>query len=288
MARYIFILLLLVGVGFGAYVVKERNQKYRPYKTSLFLALKHNEFGRAYVADEDVPTVRKAFAFLDEEKTQRGKVLALVDWINTNTKGDEQWTVDAAKILGAKAAACEIHALAVAALEVHGIRGRWIAGVRSSIGFGYLEAHVDGRWEAFVLRNLETKTTSVSAWELYRTKEPDLSIRMFYPRPGERLTSWQGPLSVGLLPFENVKAHPELEPVFKTDAGLDVRYADFDPYDYVYDWHRHADTGWLQSGEVWAKLQARREVFRFKRRRWLGRLIDAVDGSAPELGPVVQ
>ncbi len=264
---------LALVVGFAAYVVKERNLKYRPYKSALFHALANNDFSQAFARPDAPP----AAAVPLEGATDRARVYALIDWIDAETKPTEQWTVDAERLLEARAGACEIHALAVGVLRAHGIPARWIVGVRSSIGFGYLEAYVDGAWEVFVLRSEETKTTSVSAWTLYQDSEPDLSIRTFYPSPGERLTSWPGPMAVGLFPFRNVERHPELERVFTTTEGLDLEYGAFDPYDYVYDWAHHADHPWLEAGEVWERLLARREKFRFRRRHALGRFIDAID-----------
>lgn len=262
-------------LGFAGYVVKERNLKYRPYKETLHHALTENDFARAFLRPGAEEALREAVPLTGA--TDRAKVYQLIDWVADHTAPTEQWTVDAERLLAARAGACEIHALAVAVLEAHDIRARWIAGVRSSIGFGYLEAHVDGRWEAFVLRDLETKTTSVSAWTLYRTREPDLSIRTFYPSPGERLTSWPGPMAVGLFPFANVERHPELEALFTETEGLDVPYGALDPYDYVYDWAHHADHPWLEEGKVWERLWARRSKYRFRRRRALGRFIDAID-----------
>ncbi|MEQ8280522.1 MAG: transglutaminase-like domain-containing protein [Deltaproteobacteria bacterium] len=273
--HYIAGAAVLFAVGFAGYVLKERNLKYRPYKSALFFALTENDFSQAFLRPGAEAELRAAVPLTGE--TERARVYQLIDWIRDQTEPTEQWTVDAERLLESRAGACEIHALAVAVLRAHDIRARWIAGVRSSIGFGYLEAHVDGSWEAFKLRDLETKTTSVSAWTLYQTREPDLSIRTFYPSPGERLTSWAGPMAVGLFPFENVERHPELEAVFTGTEGLDLEYGALDPYDYVYDWAHHADHPWLEKGEVWDRLWARRDKFRFHRRRALGRLIDAID-----------
>lgn len=272
----------LLGAGLCGYVLKERTLKYHPYKDALYRALTTNDFGAAYRSEADRHQLRAAFPFLEEAPDDRARVLALIDWIDRNIGSEESWTIRATDLLEHRQAACEVHALAVAVLDAFGTKARWLSGVRKSIGFGYLEAYVGGRWEVFVLRSDEQRSLGASGWQLYQTTEPSVSVRAFYPKPGEKLQSPEGDTAVALFPFSNVKAHPELEAIFTSSAGVDLDYATFNPYDYVFDYHRRADDDWIRSGTLLERFRERRRRFRHERRHLLGELINALDRT---IGP---
>ena len=78
---------------------------------------------------------------------------------------------------------------------VRGLRGR-----PAPPGFGYLEAFVDGRWRLFRLRDADQIDVGMSAWALYKTREPSLSIRTFWSRPGQLVTSYEGSVYPAIFP----------------------------------------------------------------------------------------
>lgn len=284
--RLVAVVAVLLIAGACGYVLKERNLKYHPYKDALYVALTANDFGGAYATPADRSRLRAAFSFLEEAPDDRARVLALIDWINENMGSEESWTVRAVDLMEGRQAACEVHALAVAVLDAFGTKSRWLAGVRGSIGFGYLEAHVGGRWEVFRLRAPGRESLGVSGMELYRTTERSVSIRSFYPKPGERLQSPSGDTAVALFPFANVEAHPELEAVFTSSRGVDLDYGTFNPYDYVFAYNRRADDEWIEKGTLEAEFRKRRRRFRHRRRHFLGELINAIDRVVGPSGPV--
>ncbi len=280
MRRKVLISAVLVSVplAFGGYVLKERNLKYRPYKAALYRGLSKNDFAWAFASPPELKRLRDEYGFLEGASTERERVLSLIDHLDRTMKGDESWSVRAMELHRTRKAACEVHALAVAVLAAYGIHARWISGVKGSIGFGYLEAFVEGRWELFVLRDKSRRALGVSALELYRTTEPSINIRAFYSSPGHRVRSWMGSVHVAVLPLANLVEHPELEVLFKSDQGVEsLEYGSMDPYDYVFDWSRRADDAWIKEERVMAQLQARYRSFRYRRRRALGRLIDGID-----------
>jgi hypothetical protein len=221
---------------------------YEPLKNALYRGLARNDFARTFASDEDKKELRHELAFLDEEKSPRGKVLRLIAWIDRETKADEVMSVRAIDLYRARSGACEIHAFAVGALSAFDIKARWIGGVKSSIGFGYLEAFVDGKWELFRLRSKrEDPSLHKSAWELWKESEPSLSIRDFWFKPSQTWTSWKGTVAPVLLPFGNVEDHPELETIFRTDQGLDLGYRTLNPFEYIYGYFGEADKEWIEN-----------------------------------------
>jgi hypothetical protein len=275
--RWVAGALGLAALGLAGYVAKERAGKYHPLKDGLFYALTTNDFGAAYATPGERAQLRAALPPLPEGVGDEARVRALIAWLDAEIAPRETWTVHAPALLAQRAGACEVHALAVAALAAHGIRARWISGVRDAIGFGYLEAWVDGAWRLYRLRASGPPEVGGSALDLYRAGEVGIAVRTFYPQPDERLSTWSGPVEVGLFPLANLEAHPELLPLFEGPAGVALAYRAFDPYAYVFDYDPQADDAWVRAGTVMAELEARQGRFRFTRRRWLARLIDGVD-----------
>ncbi|MCA9548790.1 MAG: hypothetical protein KC933_02070 [Myxococcales bacterium] len=277
-ARWAVGLLGAVVLGFGAYVAKERAYKYHPYKDALFYALTTNDFAAAYATPADRAGLRAGFAFLGPLEGEEARVLALIEWLDAHVAAKETWSVHAPVLLEQRAGACEVHALAVAALGAYGIKARWISGVRDAIGFGYLEAFVDGGWRLYRLRADDAaRVVGASALELYEGGETGVAVRAFYPQPDERLTSWAGPVEVGLLPLANLEAHPELRPLFEGPTGVPLEYGHFSPYDQVFDYDPRADDAWVREGVVMARLREMQARFRYTRRRALAALINTVD-----------
>src|SRR5262249_7408738 len=146
--------------------------------------------------------------------TETERVVQLVKWLNQNVPFKEMNTVRAIDLLEARAAACEVHGLAIAILKAFGIRARWICGAKSSFGFGYVEAFVDGRWRLFHMRHGDDIVLDKSALELFHESEPSLSVRTYYRKPGASLRAWNGSAYPVLFPLYNLRRHPELEPLF--------------------------------------------------------------------------
>ncbi len=253
---------------------------YAAYRSTLYWGLKANDFSSLYASDEDRRALREAFAFLDASPTRLQKVLALISWLNANIKAKEIYSIRALEIYRKRAAACEVHALAVGVLEIFDIKARWICSVKSSMGFGYLEAYVEGGWQLFRLRS-ETPVVGKSAWQLYKESEPSLSIRSFHYKPKQSVRSFGGTVYPALLPFGNVKIHPELETVFTTDQGLsELPASSFNPYDYFYGYWGRADNEWVLEGSVVDKFSWWHRQPPHLRERALGNIANAA-GMAP-------
>lgn len=229
---------------------------YEPLKNSLYRALAENDFAHMFASDADLMVLRREFGFLEAQPTTRSKVVELIRWIDSNTKADEVPSIRALDLYAAKSGACEIHALAIATLAAFDIRARWIGTVKSSIGFGYLEAFVDGKWELFRLRSgKEDPSLHKSAWDLYQESEPSLSIRNFWWKPNQSWTSWKGSVYPVVLPFANVEEHPELKTVFQTDRGIHVRYRLLNPFDYFYGYFVAMDQEWTLDESLMEKFR---------------------------------
>lgn len=232
--------------------LKEAYPRYEALKNALYRSLAENDHAHAYASDEDLVFLKKEFAFLETSPTPREKIIALIAWIDANTKTNEVLSVRATELYKAKSGACEIHALAISVLRAYGIRARWISNVKSSIGFGYLEAFTGGKWELFRLRSgVADPSLHKSAWELYQESEPGLSIRNFWWKPGQTWSSWKGSVYPVLFPFANVEDHPEVETILRTDGALtSTRYRTLNPYDYVYGYFGAADGEWTREETV--------------------------------------
>jgi hypothetical protein len=221
---------------------------YEPRKNSLYRGLAHNDFAYAFANREDLEILRREFSFLELEPTSRGKVLRLIEWIDRNTKLEEVTSVRALDLYRARSGACEIHALAVGVLTAFDIRARWIGGVKSAIGFGYLEAFVEGRWELFRLRSGSSDPSlHKSAWDLFLESEPSINVRSFWAKPGTDWKFWGGTVQVVLFPLANAREKPELETLFQTNRGIDVDYRLLNPLDYVYGYFGYADKEWIEA-----------------------------------------
>ncbi len=262
-----FLVGLVVGLGTGCWAAWSFEPEYLrleaalPYyldlKNSLYRGLADNDFAHAYASKEDLQLLREAFGFLASETTDRAKVLRLIRWIDEETAADEVMSVRAVDLYRAKSGACEIHSLAVGALTAFGLRARWIGGVKSSIGFGYLEVFLEDHWELFRLRSgEEDPSLHQSAWDLYRASEPSLSIRSFWWKPHQSWTSWKGSVYPVLFPFANVVDHPEVEPVLRTDHGISVHYRILNPFDYIYGYFAVADAEWTLEGTLVERFRA--------------------------------
>ncbi len=191
------------------------NESYAPSHAALAHALANNDFGFAYANQEDLTFFAREFAWLKDQPTETKRVVELVDWLNKNLKEDEVLSVRARDLYEARSAACEIHALAVAILRSIGITARWISTVKMAKGFGLLEAFVDGRWRLFTLRR-DTIALNQSAWELYQSSEPGLSIRFFYSLPGQNTRSFAGSIHPNLFLAHNAKERPEMQVIFQS------------------------------------------------------------------------
>lgn len=273
------VVAIAVGGGFAAKAELARLEKaapyYAPYKDSLYLALKNNDFGYAFAADEDLPVLKSRFADLGELKTDREKVVQLVKWIDENMKHQEVMSVRATALLEAGSGACEIHPFAIGVLRAYGIRARWIGTVKRSIGFGFLEAWVEGKWELFQIRSgKEDPGLGKSAWDLYRSDEPSISIRNFWFKPGQSTSSWKGTVYPAIFPLANVEDHPALETIFTTDKGIDVAYADVNPYAYVYGYFVKADKEWIEQESVMANFRTHLSRSGMVKTRWRASAID--------------
>ncbi len=253
---------------------------YAAYRSTLFWGLKANDFSAIYASDKDRVALRKAFAFLENEPTRLQKVLTLIAWLNENIQAKEVYSVRALEIYEKRAAACEVHALAIGVLEVFDIKARWICSVKSSMGFGYLEAYVEGGWQLFRLRS-KTPVVGKSAWQLYKESEPSLSIRSFHYKPKQSVHSYGGTVYPGILPFGNVEIHPQLKTVFTTDKGLgELEASSFNPYDYYYGYWGRADNEWVKEGSVVDKFSWSHRQSRHWRKRMLAKIANAA-GMAP-------
>jgi len=231
--------------------IRAASQEFAPYKRSLFQALRDNDFSRAFASPDDLVYLQHQFSFLELETSQRGKVVQLIRWLDKNMATDEVMSVRATEIFEARSAACEIHALAVGVLAAFGIRARWISTVKSSLGFGYLEAHVDGAWELFQIRGKEQDPgLGMTAYELYRESEPSMTIRLFYEKPDQAVSSWIGSVYPGLFAVGNIESHPELSTILESDKGIPLDFYDFNPYDFVYGYFGKADNEWTVEGNL--------------------------------------
>lgn len=228
---------------------------FEAYERSLYVALRQNNFSEEFASWEDREKLAAEFAFLRTAETEEQKVVELVQWINSHFQGAEVMSVSALELYHAKSGACEVHAFAAGVLESLGIKARWISGVKTSIGFGYLEAFVDGRWQLFKLRDPQQIKLGKSAWELFQESEPSLSIRHFYRKPKQAVGSWRGAVYPVLFPFANVRRHPELEPLFTTNQGIAVDKKKLDPYSFVYLWFPEADGEWIREENTMAMLE---------------------------------
>jgi hypothetical protein len=257
-----------------AYVLHERATRYGPFAQTLRRSLSTNDFAFAYANEADRAELRRTFAFLAREPDDEARVRALIAWIDRETLAEETWSIRATELARLRRGACEIHALAVGVLSAFDVRARWISGVKSSLGFGYLEAHVGGRWRLYRLRSGGEPALGVSAWELFQASEPSLNVRMFYPRPERRLTSWQGAMTVAVFPFANVTRHPELEALLRGTTGVPA--AGLNPYDYYYGWAPDTDGPWVEEASTVAQFERIQSGLRHRRLRTVGALIDAL------------
>lgn len=238
---------------------------------SLRHGLRHNHFGEAFLGPGDAEVLRERLGFLREAEHHRDLVLALIAWIDEHIASDESYSVRATEILELGTAACEVHALAVGALEAFGVKARWIGGAKSSLGFGYLEVFLGGRWELFRLRSGGAPALGLSALELYRSSEPSLGIRNFWFKSRQGVRSWKGTVHPALLPLANAERHPELWVLFEADEGLEPPAAHLDAY--VYGYAKAADAEWLLEDRVMAGLTAERGRLRARIERLIARWI---------------
>jgi hypothetical protein len=264
---------VIYGLAYGAILAKsfydEHRQMWvasRPYRAALFTFITTNDFSAEFIAPEDREVLKKRFGEL-VGKTEEETVENLVGWVNKELKTNEVPSVRAAEILKEGTAACEVHGFAVGVLSALGIRARWIGGASTSIGFGYLEAFVDGRWRLFKLRDPDHTSLGVSALELYRASEPGLNVRAFYPLPGVNLHSWRGTVGVAVLPLANIERHPELETLFNSDRGVALDWSRFDPYAYIFTWFPQADDLWIKQKSTLQKFEEQYAAWRAGRRR---------------------
>lgn len=250
---------VLLAVAALAVRLSKRNNRewaaFEPYERSLDVALRQNNFSEEFASREDREKLAAEFAFLKKAETEEQRVVELIQWINTHFKRDEVMSVRALELYEAKSGACEVHAFAAGVLESLGIKARWIGGVKTSIGFGYLEAFVDGRWQLFKLRDPDQIKLGKSAWELFRESEPSLNIRHFYSKPDQAVSSWRGAVYPVVFPFANVSRHPEVEPLFTTNRGIAVDKKKLDPYSFVYLWFPEADGEWIRAENSMAMLE---------------------------------
>jgi hypothetical protein len=289
MKKKLALVVALLALGGAAWAAKEEHTRlvraapyYAPYKDSLYRALKDNDFGYAFASPDDLPVLKEKFGWLAEHETQRAKVVALVKWIDENMAGKEIMSVRATALLEAGSGACEIHPFAIGVLRAFDIRARWIGTVKSSIGFGFLEAHVDGEWEVFRIRSgKDDPGLGKSAWALYEESEPSLSIRNFWFKPKQSTSSWKGTVYPAIFPFANVEEHPELEALFTTDRGLDVDYEDVNPYAYVYGYFQKADKEWIEQESVMANFRRHNARWGMKKTRWRASAIDKLGLTSP-------
>lgn len=276
----------LAAGGWLLWRVDKLSAHYTPVKNALYQGLAHNDFGYAYANEADLERLRDEFAFLAEAPNDRARVVALVRWLNANVVHREIESVRAVDILEAKAGACEVHTLAVAALAAHDIPARWICSVESSMGFGYLEAWVDGGWQLFRLRHPEIEVGQ-SAWQMYQASEPTLAIRTFWSKPGQAVRTFDGTVYPVILPFAAAQMQPELETIFRTRDGLDVSYTELNPYDYPFLWRVKADTDWVKDGTLYSRFLDLRSDGRANRRRFYGAVADRLGWTGLEGDPLV-
>ena len=249
-------------------------QDYEPQKNTLYRGLQSNDFGAAYANDADLAFLKGEFAFLAEAETETDRVVALVRWLNTNVRDDEAYTVSARKIYELRRGACEVHALAVAVLEAFGTKARWICSARSSMGFGYLEAFVDGHWALFRLRSAGQIEVGKSAWELFNESEPSLAIRTFWSKPGQSTATFEGTVYPAIFPLANARVHEALRTLFQTPRGIVVAYGDVNPHDFLFEYRVKADAEWVTAGTVPEEFAAILRSGTMRRRRFYGAVAD--------------
>lgn len=257
---------------------------YAPYKASLYRGLHDNDFAYAFLGPDDGDALREEFSWLTKSRTDREKVVALVGWIDENMGEAEVMSVRATEILESESGACEIHPMAIGVLAAFDVKARWIGTVQSSIGFGYLEAFVDGGWELFEIRSERADPgLGQSAWDLYQSSEPSISIRNFWFKPGQSTSSWAGTVYPAIFPLANVEDHPELETIFTTDEGLDdVAYEDVNPYDFVYGYFQLADKKWIEEQSVMKNFRRHNASWGMTTTRWRAELIDLLELTSLE------
>lgn len=237
------------------------NQNYAPSHAALAHALANNDFGFAYANQEDLKFFAREFAWLERQPTETKRVVELVDWLNKNLKEEEVLSVRARDLYEARSAACEVHALAVAILRSIGITARWISTVKMARGFGLLEAFVDGQWQLFSLRR-DKIALNKSAWELYQSSEPGLSIRFFYSLPEQNTRSFAGSVHPSLFLAHNANERPEMQVIFHSIEGLDIAADTLDDHELLVGFRNEAEEVWVDEGVVSDKYRwIRRQSF---------------------------
>jgi hypothetical protein len=280
-------LALSLPAGYVGWRVVTYAEEHEARKNALYRALADNDFGAAYATEADLHFFRQEFAFLDEATSEADRVVRLVRWLDENIEDEEAYTVHARRIYELRKGACEVHALAVAVLEAFGTQARWISSARSSPGFGFLEAWVDGRWALFQLRSGDPDAIDQgrSAWDLYQTQEPSLSVRTFWFMPGQSTTSFEGSVYPALFPLANVTRDPRVGTLFVAPTGIDVAYRDVAPGDALFFYRVLADEAWVAAGTVPEEFERIRASPVMARRRFYGRVADALGWTRLEHTP---